>query len=66
MGAIAAVADQSGTVLVPRSRNAILRMFNGRDLVDPGLVPVSYWRPEGGAPGPGADKAWVYGGVAAV
>lgn len=39
---------------------------NGRDLVDPGLVLVSYWRPEGGDPGPDADKAWVYAGVAAV
>ena len=66
MSANAAVADQSGTVLVPRSKEAILAMFNGRDLVDPGLVLVSYWRPEGGDPGQDADKAWVYGGVAAV
>jgi S-adenosyl methyltransferase len=66
MSANAAVADQSGTVLVPRSKEAILGMFNGRGLVDPGLVLVSYWRPEGGGPGPDADKAWVYGGVAAV
>ena len=48
------------------SKEAILGMFNGRDLIDPGLVLVSYWRPEGGDPGPDADKAWVYGGVAAV
>ena len=41
-------------------------MFNGRELVDPGLVLVSYWRPEGGDPGANADRAWVYGGVAAV
>jgi hypothetical protein len=41
-------------------------MFNGRKLVEPGLVLVSYWRPEGGAPGPDADRAWAYGGVAVV
>jgi hypothetical protein len=41
-------------------------MFNGHELVDPGLVLVSRWRPEGGAPGPNADRAWAYGGVAAV
>ena len=35
----------SGTVLIPRGEDAILRMFNGRDLVDPGLVLVSRWRP---------------------
>jgi SAM-dependent methyltransferase len=62
----AEVADSSGTVLIPRGREAILRMFNGRALVDPGLVLVSYWRPEDGDPGPNADRAWVYGGVAAV
>ena len=66
MQANAEVADSSGTVLIPRGRDAILRMFNGRELVDPGLVLVSYWRPEGGDPGPNADRAWVYGGVAAV
>ena len=66
MAANAQVADNSGTVLIPRDRDAILRMFNGRELVDPGLVLVSYWRPEGGEPGPNADRAWVYGGVAAV
>jgi hypothetical protein len=66
MSANAAVADQSGAVLVPRSKEAILGMFNGRDLVDPGLVLVSYWRPEGGDPGPDADKAWVYGAVGAI
>lgn len=65
MRANAEVADNTGTVLIPRDRDAILRLFNGRELVDPGLVLVSYWRPEGD-PGPNADRAWVYGGVAAV
>jgi hypothetical protein len=41
-------------------------MFNGRQLVDPGLVLVSYWRPEGGEPGQNADRVWVYGGIATV
>jgi SAM-dependent methyltransferase len=66
MRANAEVADSSGTVLIPRGRDAILRMFNGRDLVDPGLVLVSRWRPDGGDPGPNADRAWAYGGVAAL
>ncbi len=66
MRANSEVAQSSGAVLIPRGRDAILRMFNGRELVDPGLVLVSYWRPEGGNPGPNADRAWAYGGVAAV
>jgi SAM-dependent methyltransferase len=66
MRANAEVADNSGTVLIPRGRDAILRMFNGHDLADPGLVLVSRWRPDGGDPGPNADRAWAYGGVAAL
>ncbi len=66
MRANSEVAQSSGAVLIPRGRDAILRMFNGRELIDPGLVLVSYWRPEGGDPGPNADRAWAYGGVAAV
>lgn len=32
--------------LAVRSRDEIERFFDGFDLVDPGLVPVSHWRPE--------------------
>ncbi len=66
MRANAEVAQSSGAVLIPRGKDAILRLFNGRELIDPGLVLVSYWRPDGGDPGPNADRAWAYGGVAAV
>jgi hypothetical protein len=66
MRANAQVADSSGTILIPRGKDAILRMFNGRELVDPGLVLVSRWRPEDGEPGPDAERAWAYGGVAAI
>jgi hypothetical protein len=66
MRANSEVAESSGAVLIPRGKDAILRMFNGREPIDPGLVLVSYWRPDGGEPGPNADRAWAYGGVAAV
>jgi hypothetical protein len=66
MRANAEVAQSSGAVLIPRGKDAVLRLFNGRELVDPGLVLVSYWRPDGGDPGPNADRAWAYGGVAAL
>jgi hypothetical protein len=51
---------------IPRGKDAIARMFNGRELVDPGLVLVSYWRPDDGDPGPNADRVMAYGGVAAL
>ena len=66
MRANAEVAQSSGAVLIPRSKDGILRLFNGRELIDPGLVLVSYWRPDGGDSGPNADRAWAYGGVAAL
>jgi S-adenosyl methyltransferase len=51
-------------VFVGRSREAITAMFNGREILDPGVVQPSYWRPDGGRPEPGADRVWGYAGVA--
>jgi hypothetical protein len=46
----------------PRDRDEILRFFTGLELVEPGLVPVPYWRPD--EPGlPDADRVWVLGGI---
>ena len=66
MRANSEVAESSGAVPIPRCKDGLGRMFNGREPIDPGLVLVSYWRPDGGEPGPNADRAWTYGGVAAV
>jgi hypothetical protein len=38
-------------------------MFNDRDLVEPGLVLVPYWRPDD-PPGLNAHRAWAHGGIA--
>jgi hypothetical protein len=54
---------RGGTIYEPRRREDILRMFNGRELLDPGLVLVSYWRPDG-APDHNADRVMALGGVA--
>jgi hypothetical protein len=59
-------ATERGATWLPRSKDAIAGMFGGRELLDPGLVLVSHWRPEGGVPDPGADRAWTYCGVARV
>jgi hypothetical protein len=59
-------AAQRGAIFKPRGKPDIDAMFNGLPKVDPGLVLVSYWRPEGGKPGPNADRAWSYGAVATV
>jgi hypothetical protein len=57
-----AAADR-GAIWLPRGKDAIAAMFNGVELIEPGLVLVSRWHPDG-EPGPEADKAWTYGGVA--
>ena len=64
MHAITAEYAQRGTVFVGRGKEAIARMFNGRQLVDPGVTLVSYWRPASGQPDHNADQVWAYGGVA--
>lgn len=58
-------ATERGATWLPRSKNAIARMFNGRTPVEPGLVLVSQWRPNR-EPGADADQAWTYCGVAPV
>jgi S-adenosyl methyltransferase len=62
----AEMAEGWGLTFVPRSRDEILKLFNGRPLVDPGLVLVSRWRPDEDEPGYNAHRAWAYGGVASL
>jgi hypothetical protein len=46
---------------VARSHAEILGLFEGFELVDPGLVQVSRWRPE--VAEPHTEGIWIYGGV---
>jgi hypothetical protein len=65
---VAPMADRSsrrGVTSVPRDRAAIEAMFNGRELVEPGLVQVSYWRPDA-EPDQNADRVWALGGIASL
>jgi SAM-dependent methyltransferase len=61
--AASAAATERGATWLPRPKDEIARLFNGRDLVEPGLVLVSRWRPDT-EPGPDAGQAWTYCGVA--
>ncbi len=66
MAQVTASYAERGAVFVGRTRAQITGMFNGHALVDPGVVQISYWRPEGGTPAPNADRVWGYAGVARV
>ncbi len=61
----AAVYDQATSTATLRSHAQIAALFEGWDLVDPGLVQLPLWRPDGKPPRPKElAKVWGYGGVA--
>jgi S-adenosyl methyltransferase len=60
----AAVYDEATSTVTPRSHAQVAAFFDGWDPVEPGLVQVPAWRPEGRAPRPrDLARAWVYGGA---
>lgn len=63
MGAAVAAATRGGMTLVPRTRSEVERLFDGWELIDPGLVPVMAWCPEGAAPAD-PQAAYYWSGVA--
>jgi hypothetical protein len=45
-----AAGRDAGVTYAPRSQAGVMEFFPGLDLVDPGVVPLLAWRPDGGAP----------------
>ena len=61
----AAVYDRATSSVTLRSHAQVAALFTGWDLVEPGLVQVPLWRPDGKLPRPKElARAWIYGGVA--
>jgi trans-aconitate methyltransferase len=54
--------DQAAAPFVLRSREQVEGFFDGLRLIEPGLVQLPYWRPDG-AVSPDASKIWLYAGV---
>ena len=54
---------RAGAPLVARSKQELMRLFEGLDLIDPGMVQVTRWHPDEKLPGQ-ADSIWWYGAVA--
>jgi SAM-dependent methyltransferase len=46
-----AAGQRSGVTYVPRAQAEVAAFFTGLDLVDPGVVPILTWHPDGGVPG---------------
>ena len=60
----ASVYDGTTSSVTLRSKAQVEALFDGWELLAPGVVQVPLWRPEGRRPRPKElDKAWVYGGA---
>jgi SAM-dependent methyltransferase len=55
--------DQTTAPFRPRGYQEVLRFFDGFDLIDPGLVYVSLWRPDDPKEAVQAERIAAYGGV---
>jgi hypothetical protein len=54
--------DEATAPFVLRSREIVERFFDGLDLVEPGVVQLPFWRPEGDIEGD-PSRIWLYAGV---
>jgi trans-aconitate methyltransferase len=54
--------DEATAPFVLRSRERVESFFDGLDMVEPGVVQLPYWRPDGGVDGD-PSKIWLYAGV---
>lgn len=61
--AMSRIAAQGGTMFVPRSHDEFAAYLTGLELVDPGIVSVSDWRPEEDAPRPSPAESGFYAAV---
>jgi hypothetical protein len=55
--------DRATAPMTMRRREQVLRFFDGLELVDPGLVQVSRWRPDAPIPQIPGGHPWVWAGV---
>ncbi|PXX58762.1 S-adenosyl methyltransferase [Nocardia tenerifensis] len=61
MARVVASAEQAGITFHPRSRAETESLFAGTEIVEPGVVPVVTWRPDGEAADP--ESAWYWAGI---
>lgn len=60
----AAVAsyNQAGAPLAPRSLREVTQFFDGLELIEPGVVQIPWWQPDGEV-GEDSEQIWIYGGI---
>jgi len=62
VGGAVAATEESGIPFTTRTRAEVAAFFDGLDLVDPGVVPVLAWHPDGYVP-PDPRAAYYYGAM---
>ncbi|TQM80429.1 S-adenosyl methyltransferase [Saccharothrix saharensis] len=63
MSGVVAVMRDSANPMYPRTHAEISALFEGLDLVEPGVVPLPLWRPEEGALEEDSERAGIFAGV---
>jgi hypothetical protein len=63
MAKVEAVMRDSANPMYSRTRDQITALFDGFELVAPGVVPLPLWRPEEGATAEDADRSGILAGV---
>jgi hypothetical protein len=66
MAEVTASYAARGATFIGRTHEQVTQMFNGRELVTPGVVQISYWRPDDADLDPNPDRVWGYAGIARV
>jgi hypothetical protein len=62
--ALRTMFEQDRLELTPRSEQDVRDLLDGHEFLDPGLVPVTHWQPDGTGPGPdAAESIAALGGV---
>jgi S-adenosyl methyltransferase len=62
VGRVQTSYNQAKVAATARSKARIARFFGDLELLDPGLVQIPLWRPDG-PPASDLDRIWMYGGV---
>ena len=63
MAGVVEVMRKSANPMFPRTHAEITALFEGFEVVEPGVVPLPLWRPEEGAVEEDADRAGIFAGV---
>jgi hypothetical protein len=58
------ISAEAGEPVAMRTAEQVARFASGLDLVDPGVVQMPYWRPDGGQVPAGSENVFLYAWVA--